>query len=475
MGRIDKRGKWKDLEFWTVVGPPTGTHPRARADGIPYITGYNHKEKRQLRLYPYKKKIPTDEDKPNTIADINKIVSYKDNPKLWMKLYMRGSRGKGGYTAQGTRKNPKKRYPDSKFQGYGGKVKSKELKKIKNSKKEEKEDIEEITKKHKESEKDIKAVAKAIKEIAKEVAEDEEDPEILAKIKKGKGLTAKQKTILKKWRAQKGEVVKNVQKEKEDAAKEVINQYLLKKMIYKTQVLPALQEKKAAAAHAKKKAEKAAKKLEGKAKEKLIEKIKQKAKEDFEKYHAQKATIIQSKIRQKLAQKKLEEKKTEKTEKAKETLSKFIKVKKEKERLEHAGKDILEDYKDIYKDKFGHKTDKNTSNAFKHGKLSLPKLDKHRTLKSKMGGKNLEKSQLKYYYDKYDELSKEYRKDRAKLEKDNKDIPYNFRKEPYKSFEKGWRKVERTLTNYMVTTINDLIKEAPPWDKWYKPKKEPKN
>tara|TARA_R110000782_G_scaffold133642_1_gene226013 strand:+ start:9123 stop:10814 length:1692 start_codon:yes stop_codon:yes gene_type:complete len=230
---------WSDYQMYN----------RTTEQGKKYITGYRKKDGKQLRKYEYQKALWEDDDVPNSIEDINKITTYSENPKLWMKLYMRGSRGnknttRKGYDTKGSRKNPQKRYPDSKFQGYGGKVKKSDLKKIEEHKKSEKVAMKKQKEKHEEQGK----VNKIIDEITDaptlsakpkkvEISEDEEDPEILATVKKGKGLTDKQKKILKKWRAEKGAdkgketLAKNIANlKKEDKAKSVISKFALKKV-----------------------------------------------------------------------------------------------------------------------------------------------------------------------------------------------------------------------------------------------------
>ena len=104
----------------------------------PYKTGYRLSDRKQLRRYEYVSVPFTADEIPNSIDEINNIVSYKDNPKLWMKLYMRASR-KHGWAGGGTRKNPKKsKAPDSRFQGSQKRKNAEKL--IKESKKEEKKD-----------------------------------------------------------------------------------------------------------------------------------------------------------------------------------------------------------------------------------------------------------------------------------------------------------------------------------------------
>ena len=220
---------------------------RTTEQGKKYITGYRKKDGKQLRKYEYQKALWEDDDVPNSIEDINKITTYSENPKLWMKLYMRGSRGnknttRKGYDTKGSRKNPQKRYPDSKFQGYGGKVKKSDLKKIEEHKKSEKVAMKKQKEKHEEQGKVNKIIdeitdAPSPKPKKVEISEDEEDPEILATVKKGKGLTDKQKKILKKWRAEKGAdkgketLAKNIANlKKEDKAKSVISKFALKKV-----------------------------------------------------------------------------------------------------------------------------------------------------------------------------------------------------------------------------------------------------
>tara|TARA_R110000824_G_scaffold340739_3_gene527235 strand:- start:6319 stop:7431 length:1113 start_codon:yes stop_codon:yes gene_type:complete len=80
-----------------------------------YITGYRKSDGKQLRKYEYLKKVLTDDEIPNSIEDINKITTYDNNPKLWMKLYMRGYRNADLDKKSGTRKNQKKGYGDSNF------------------------------------------------------------------------------------------------------------------------------------------------------------------------------------------------------------------------------------------------------------------------------------------------------------------------------------------------------------------------
>ena len=220
---------------------------RTTEQGKKYITGYRKKDGKQLRKYEYQKALWEDDDVPNSIEDINKITTYSENPKLWMKLYMRGSRGnknttRKGYDTKGSRKNPQKRYPDSKFQGYGGKIKKSDLKKIEEHKKSEKVAMKKQKEKHEEQGKVNKIIdeitdAPSPKPKKVEISEDEEDPEILATVKKGKGLTDKQKKILKKWRAEKGAdkgketLAKNIANlKKEDKAKSVISKFALKKV-----------------------------------------------------------------------------------------------------------------------------------------------------------------------------------------------------------------------------------------------------
>lgn len=220
---------------------------RTTEQGKKYITGYRKSDGKQLRKYEYQKALWEDDDVPNSIEDINKITTYSENPKLWMKLYMRGSRGnknttRKGYDTKGSRKNPQKRYPDSKFQGYGGKVKKSDLKKIEEHKKSEKVAMKKQKEKHEEQGKVNKIIdeitdAPSPKPKKVEISEDEEDPEILATVKKGKGLTDKQKKILKKWRAEKGAdkgketLAKNIANlKKEDKAKSVISKFALKKV-----------------------------------------------------------------------------------------------------------------------------------------------------------------------------------------------------------------------------------------------------
>tara|TARA_R110000803_G_scaffold209410_1_gene278971 strand:+ start:547 stop:2232 length:1686 start_codon:yes stop_codon:yes gene_type:complete len=228
---------WSDYQMYN----------RTTEQGKKYITGYRKKDGKQLRKYEYQKALWEDDDVPNSIEDINKITTYSENPKLWMKLYMRGSRGnknttRKGYDTKGSRKNPQKRYPDSKFQGYGGKVKKSDLKKIEEHKKSEKVAMKKQKEKHEEQGKVNKIIdeitdAPSPKPKKVEISEDEEDPEILATVKKGKGLTDKQKKILKKWRAEKGAdkgketLAKNIANlKKEDKAKSVISKFALKKV-----------------------------------------------------------------------------------------------------------------------------------------------------------------------------------------------------------------------------------------------------
>ena len=228
---------WSDYQMYN----------RTTEQGKKYITGYRKSDGKQLRKYEYQKALWEDDDVPNSIEDINKITTYSENPKLWMKLYMRGSRGnknttRKGYDTKGSRKNPQKRYPDSKFQGYGGKVKKSDLKKIEEHKKSEKVAMKKQKEKHEEQGKVNKIIdeitdAPSPKPKKVEISEDEEDPEILATVKKGKGLTDKQKKILKKWRAEKGAdkgketLAKNIANlKKEDKAKSVISKFALKKV-----------------------------------------------------------------------------------------------------------------------------------------------------------------------------------------------------------------------------------------------------
>lgn len=209
---------WSDYQMYN----------RTTEQGKKYITGYRKKDGKQLRKYEYQKALWEDDDIPNSIADINKITTYSENPKLWMKLYMRGSRGnknttRKGYNTKGSRSNPQQRYPDSKFQGYGGKVKKSDLKKIEEHKKSEKVAMKKQKEKHEEQgkvNKIIDEITDAPKPKKVVISEDEEDPEILLTAKKGKGLTDKQKKILKSYRAKIGADTKAEKKAKLQAIKD---------------------------------------------------------------------------------------------------------------------------------------------------------------------------------------------------------------------------------------------------------------
>ena len=109
--RVDNQfnGNWKDYKMFSLTAP---------SDGRKYITGYRKSDGKQLRRYEYQRDIMTDDEIPNTIDEINKIVSYKANPREWMKLYMRARR-KLDYDGGGTRDNPKPAFPDSNFQREG--------------------------------------------------------------------------------------------------------------------------------------------------------------------------------------------------------------------------------------------------------------------------------------------------------------------------------------------------------------------
>ena len=174
---------WRDYKMFN----------RIANNGNKYITGYNIETGKQLRRYEYQKAILNDDEIPNSIEDIEKITSYKDNPKLWMKLYMRGSRRGGLGKNKGTKTNQKKRYPDS----NSGKEKKRVVKEkeIKQSKKAEEEKRDEDKEKHKEQ----KVMNKVIdKVLDKKEGPFERDPEKLDKMESGK-LNDRQKAILDKY------------------------------------------------------------------------------------------------------------------------------------------------------------------------------------------------------------------------------------------------------------------------------------
>ena len=105
----DFSGDWKDYKMFALTAP---------SDGRTYITGYRKSDNKQIRKYEYQREIMSDDDIPNSIDEINKIVNYKANPREWMKLYMRARRALD-YKGGGTRDNPKSAFPDSNFQREG--------------------------------------------------------------------------------------------------------------------------------------------------------------------------------------------------------------------------------------------------------------------------------------------------------------------------------------------------------------------
>lgn len=205
-------GDWSKYKMFSLTGK----------DGK-YITGYRKSDKKQLRRYEYVSVPFTQEEIPNSIAEINKIMenrntSYKDNPKLWMKFYMRAYRSRG-WDGGGTRKKPKKsKAPDSQFQGSSKRKNYEKL--IKESKKEEKKEYDDEVKKIKEQtemNEDIDDIMESFEKSASkgEMATDEdEEPK---KKGRGKGKVDKKKAFQEKA------------KERSEAAQKIQTQFRKKK------------------------------------------------------------------------------------------------------------------------------------------------------------------------------------------------------------------------------------------------------